>query len=73
MPYKPKIFVSCIFKLEKNSPQKIIKTEIIKRLREADFEPQIFLEEGLAENMPWSFDNVYNLMRKCDGADRTKN
>ena len=66
--YKPKIFVSCIYKLEKDSPQKRIKTEIIKRLREADFEPQVFLEEGLAEFMPWSFETVYDLMKKCDGA-----
>jgi len=68
MPYKPKIFVSCIYKLEKDSPQKRIKAEIIKKLREAEFEPQIFLEAGLAEDMAWNFESVTNVMKRCDGA-----
>lgn len=66
--YKPRIFISCIYKLEKDSPQKRIKNEIIRRIKDAGFEPQIFLEEGLAENMAWGFDSVYDVMKRCDGA-----
>lgn len=66
--YKPKIFISCIYKLEKDSAQKKIKTEIIKKIKDAGFEPQIFLEEGIAEDMAWGFNNVYDILKKCDGA-----
>lgn len=68
MIYKPKIFVSCIYKLEKDSPQKRIKNEIIQRIKDAGFEPQVFLECGIAEHMAWSFQSAYDLMKKCDGA-----
>jgi hypothetical protein len=68
MNYKPRIFISCIYKLEKDSPQKRIKNEIIKRVINAGFDPQIFLEAGLAEDMSWNFDSVYSIFKKCDGA-----
>jgi Predicted nucleotide-binding protein containing TIR-like domain len=68
MNYHPRIFISCIYKLEKDSPQKRIKDEIIKQIKNAGFEPQIFLEEGLAEDMTWNFDSVYSVLKKCDGA-----
>ncbi|MVT10001.1 TIR domain-containing protein [Chitinophaga tropicalis] len=66
--YKPRIFVSCIYKLEKDSPQRRIKDETIKQIRNAGFEPQIFMEAGLAEDMVWNFDTVYSILKKCDGA-----
>ncbi|MEP7109528.1 MAG: TIR domain-containing protein [Ferruginibacter sp.] len=68
MNYKPRIFVSCIYKLEKDSPQKRIKDEIIKKIRNAGFEPQIFLEAGLVKSTPWNFDSVNEILKKCDGA-----
>jgi hypothetical protein len=68
MNYRPKIFVSCIYKLDTNSPQKKIKNEVIRRIKEAGFEPQIFLEAGLAEDMAWNFESVYGIMKRCDGA-----
>ncbi|QEM08542.1 TIR domain-containing protein [Mucilaginibacter rubeus] len=68
MEYKPKIFISCIYKLERDSPQKQIKTAIINKIKDAGFEPQIFLEAGLAEELPWNFTNVYDIIKKCDGA-----
>ena len=68
MKYNPRIFISCIYKLEKDSPQKRIKNEIINQIKNAGFEPQIFLEEGLAEDMAWNFDSVYGLLKRCDGA-----
>lgn len=68
MPYKPRIFVSCIYKLEKDSPQKKIKNEIIKRIQDAGFEPQIFMESGLAEGLAWNFESVYGVLKRCDGA-----
>lgn len=66
--YKPKIFISCIYKLEKDSPQRRIKNEIIKMIKDSDFEPQIFLEEGLAKDMAWNFESVYRIIKGCDGA-----
>lgn len=68
MNYRPRIFVSCIYKLEKDSPQKRIKNEIIKRIQAAGFEPQIFMEAGLAEDIAWNFDSVYNILKRCEGA-----
>lgn len=68
MNYAPKIFISCIYKLEKDSHQKRIKNEVIKRVRDAGFEPQIFLEAGLAEEIAWNFDSVYRILKQCDGA-----
>lgn len=68
MTYRPKVFISCIYKLEKDSPQKRIKTEIIKRIQGVGFEPQIFLEFGLAESVAWSFESVYAILKRCDGA-----
>lgn len=67
MNYKPRIFISCIYKLEKDSPQKRIKTEIIKKIQEAGFEPQIFMEAGLAEDIAWNFESVYGILKRCDG------
>ena len=68
MNYKSRIFVSCIYKLEQDSPQKRIKNEIINKINDAGFEPQIFLEAGLAEDMAWNFDSVYTILKRCDGA-----
>lgn len=68
MIYHPRIFVSCIYRLEKDSPQKRIKSEIIKRIQAAGFEPQIFMEAGLAEDIAWNFDSVYSILKRCDGA-----
>lgn len=64
MNYKPRIFISCIYKLEKDSPQKRIKTEIIKKIQEAGFEPQIFMEAGLAEDIAWNFESVYGILKR---------
>jgi len=66
--YKPRIFISCIYKLEQESPQKKIKDEIIKRVAEAGFEPQIFLESGLLLMQPWNFNTVHEILQRCQGA-----
>lgn len=68
MDHKPRIFISCIYKLEKDSPQKRIKNEVIKRIEAAGFEPQIFMETGLAKDIAWNFDSVYSILKRCDGA-----
>lgn len=68
MNYKPRIFISCIYKLERESPQKKIKNEIIKRVEEAGFEPQIFLESGLLLMQPWNFNTIHDIMQRCQGA-----
>jgi len=66
--YKPRIFISSISKLEKDSPQKKIKTEIIRKIKAAGFEPQIFMETGLPLNIPWNFETAYETLKRCDGA-----
>ncbi len=68
MNYKPRIFISCIYKLVKDSPQKKIKNEILKRIEEAGFEPQMFLECGIVEDKAWNFNSVYEVMQRCQGA-----
>lgn len=68
MNYRPRIFVSCIYKLERDSPQRRIKQEVVKRIRDAGFDPQIFMEEGLADDIAWNFESVYSILKRCDGA-----
>ena len=68
MEYKPKIFISCIYKLEKESKQKLIKNEVIRKVKEAGFEPQIFLESGIAQDRAWSFASLMDVLKRCDGA-----
>lgn len=45
-----------------------IKAAIIKKIRDAGYSPQEFLEMGIAADLAWSFDNVDRVMRQCVGA-----
>jgi hypothetical protein len=45
-----------------------IKNRILKRIRAAGYEPQLFFREGLPKSMAWSFDNVRAVMQRCSGA-----
>src|SRR6266566_1122780 len=45
-----------------------IKRALIAKVQAAGLEPQEFLESGLAESLPWTFENVDQVMRRCLGA-----
>ena len=45
-----------------------IKAAIIKKIRDAGYSPQEFLEMGISADLAWSFDNVDRVMRQCIGA-----
>jgi hypothetical protein len=45
-----------------------IKHAVLDRLSSAGYQPQLFFEAGLALSMPWTFQNVISVMRRCSGA-----
>lgn len=67
MPEK-RVFVSVTSNRSLDDRRKALKAAILKKLRDEGFEPQIFWEAGLAENLGWNFENVDRVMKKCVGA-----
>lgn len=62
-----RIFLS--FPVPKNidTRRQRLREGLIERIRNAGYQPEIFLEEGLAAGMAWSMDNVTHLMQRCVG------
>lgn len=44
-----------------------LRTGLIERIRKAGYQPEIFLEEGLAAALAWSMENVSHVMQRCVG------
>jgi hypothetical protein len=65
---KKRVFVSVTSNRALDERRKVLKEAILKKLLDKGFEPQIFWESGLAENLGWNFDNVERIMKKCVGA-----
>jgi hypothetical protein len=45
-----------------------VKRSVLDRLTGEGFAPQVFFENGLPQDLSWSFDNVNNVIRRCVGA-----
>lgn len=63
-----RIFVSATSDASLDARRKSIKSAILEALRADHLAPQLFFEAGIAESLPWSFDNVDSVMRRCVGA-----
>jgi hypothetical protein len=44
------------------------KNQLLQKIRDAGYEPQLFFREGLPKNMSWSFGSVRAVMQRCCGA-----
>jgi hypothetical protein len=63
-----RVFVSSTSDKSLDDRRRSVKAAIVGRLRDNGYSPQAFWEMGLAENLPWNFDNVDQIMRSCAGA-----
>src|SRR5271157_5912867 len=68
MTFKRRVFFTCVMDAFLESGGRDIKERILKRIRDAGYEPQLFFREGLPKNMSWSFSNVRAVMQRCSGA-----
>src|SRR2546423_9153087 len=68
MMRKPRVFISCTMDHNLDDRRRGLKREIIKRISEAEFEPQIFFESGLPTDKAWNFNSVSEVMQRCQGA-----
>jgi CAP12/Pycsar effector protein, TIR domain len=48
--------------------QKMVKSELLRAVCEAGFQPQEFLVSGLPARMQWTFDAANEVMANCEGA-----
>ncbi|WP_419909901.1 TIR domain-containing protein [Hoeflea sp.] len=63
-----RIFVSVNSDRTLDDRRRQIKEELLARIVAEGFEPQVFFERGLARAIPWSFENVLDVLRRCQGA-----
>jgi len=63
-----RVFVSATSDAALDSRRKQLKVALLQELLRHKLQPQMFFEAGIAENLPWSFDNVESVMRRCVGA-----
>jgi len=63
-----RIFVSVTSDPQLDERRKSLKAAIVEKLVQRNFVPQMFFEAGMAANLPWSFESVDRVMRKCIGA-----
>lgn len=63
-----RIFVSATHDKNLDERRKSLKAAILAKIEARKFVPQAFFEAGVAENLPWNFDNVDRVMRSCVGA-----
>jgi hypothetical protein len=63
-----RVFVSATSDRVLDERRRQLKAAIIQKVREAGYAPQEFWEMGIAEDLPWTFDNVDYVMRQCVGA-----
>lgn len=68
MTFKRRVFFTCVTDSFLEPGGRDIKERILKRIRDAGYEPQLFFREGLPKNMSWSFSNVRAVMQRCSGA-----
>ena len=65
---KHRIFVSVPMDTHLDERHNRIVEAVLKLVREAGFEPQRFLHEGLPASMGWNFQTLDEVMRRCVGA-----
>lgn len=63
-----RVFVSVNSDRTLDPRRREVKRAILDKLRAAELSPQVFYEAGLPHHLPWSFDNVRSVMRRCIGA-----
>lgn len=63
-----RVFVSATSDKSLDDRRRSVKAAIVRRLRDEGYSPQAFWEIGIAENLPWNFHNVDQVMRSCVGA-----
>jgi hypothetical protein len=68
MNLKPRIFISSPVDGSLTPTQRTIKAAIIRKLIAVGFEPQEFYTSGLSLREAWNFENVEQIMRRCQGA-----
>jgi hypothetical protein len=68
MNLNPRIFISAPIDASLTSAQLSFKTAVIKKVKQAGFDPQEFNVSGLPIRDGWTFQNVENIMERCQGA-----
>lgn len=68
MSLNPRIFISAPVDASLTPVQLSFKTAILKKVKQAGLEPQEFNVSGLPIRNGWTFQNVENVMQKCQGA-----
>lgn len=63
-----RVFISATKDHNLTSGRRAFKHALTAKIGAAGFEPQEFLEAGLAGNLIWNFQNVDQVMRRCIGA-----
>jgi len=64
----PRIYVSVPLDRHLTPGQKRMKAGILRKIRDAGFEPQEFFVSGLCKSGAWNFDRVMSVMKRCHGA-----
>ena len=63
-----KVFISVTKDRNLSPRHRGLKQALLAKINAAGFEPQEFLESGLAASKAWSFEHVDQVMRRCAGA-----
>jgi len=63
-----RVFISATSDPALDDRRRRLKAAFIQKIRDAGYTPQEFWEMGIAGDLPWTFDNVDQVMRQCVGA-----
>ncbi len=66
-PPNRRVFLSLPVPKNLDPRRQRLRTGLIERIRKAGYQPEIFLEEGLAAALAWSMENVSHVMQRCVG------